>query len=157
MDGQSDYVRVACNIFARFGTIFYAQSVIINEISASELRRKLIKCALPVGLLLFLFPPPCLPPPQVCLLCVCVIIQKKERKKDMGKRVLRFATVEHGKVDQFGNVPDSIYYACSSLITSKQQQAYRDGCLVGLSTDSHIRVLLYCTVLYYSCLNMKKR
>ena len=45
-------VRVAHTFFARFRVDSYAQSVLIDEISASELSRKFIKSALLVGLLL---------------------------------------------------------------------------------------------------------
>ncbi len=49
--GSSVGIRARCTrVFARLGVDSYAQSVLINEISASELRRKFIKSALLVGL-----------------------------------------------------------------------------------------------------------
>ncbi len=42
-------MHVAHMFFARFGIDLHAQSVIINEISASELSRKFIKSVLLVG------------------------------------------------------------------------------------------------------------
>ena len=37
------------HVFARLAPIYYAQSVLINKISASELNRKVIKSALLIG------------------------------------------------------------------------------------------------------------
>ena len=44
-------VHIAYNVFVRFGTDLHAQSVLIDKVSASELRRKFIKVALSVGAL----------------------------------------------------------------------------------------------------------
>ncbi len=49
MEAQSEHVRIAYTFFACFRADLYAQSVIINKVSASELRRKIIKSALLVG------------------------------------------------------------------------------------------------------------
>ena len=50
-NGSSVEIRTRCtHVFAAFGTDLYAQSVISNEIFASEISRKLIKSALLVGL-----------------------------------------------------------------------------------------------------------
>ncbi len=43
MDAQLEYITThGTHVFARFGTDLYAQSVLINKISASELSWKLI-------------------------------------------------------------------------------------------------------------------
>ncbi len=49
MKAQSEYVHFAYTFFVRLALIRYAQSVLINEISALELRRKSTKGALLVG------------------------------------------------------------------------------------------------------------
>ncbi len=49
MEAQSEYAHIACTFFARSVPILYAQSVISNKISASELSQKFIKGALLVG------------------------------------------------------------------------------------------------------------
>ena len=49
MEGQSEHVHVACTFLARLASDLYAQSVLIDRISASELSRKPIKSALLVG------------------------------------------------------------------------------------------------------------
>ena len=49
MEAQSEYVTRCTHVFARLGTDSHAQSVLIDKISASELRRKFIKSALLVG------------------------------------------------------------------------------------------------------------
>ncbi len=49
MEAQSEYVHVAHTFFCIFGADLHAQLVLINKISASELRRKSIKSALLVG------------------------------------------------------------------------------------------------------------
>ncbi len=49
MEAQLEYVHVTCMFFARLDADLYAQSVRIDNISASELRRKFIKSALLVG------------------------------------------------------------------------------------------------------------
>ena len=46
---RSEYAHVAHTFFCTLGADLYAQSVLINKISASELSRKLIKSALLVG------------------------------------------------------------------------------------------------------------
>ncbi len=46
MEAQLEYVARFCT----FGTDLYAQSVLVNKISASEISRKFIKSALLVGL-----------------------------------------------------------------------------------------------------------
>ena len=46
MEAQSECVQIAYTFWARFGANLYAQSVIINTICASELRRKFTKSAL---------------------------------------------------------------------------------------------------------------
>ncbi len=53
MEAQSEYVVHIAHTFSHdlFRTICYAQTVLSNKISASELRRKLIKSALLVGYL----------------------------------------------------------------------------------------------------------
>ncbi len=43
------YIPIAYTFFARLALICYAQSVLINKISASELSRKFVKSALLVG------------------------------------------------------------------------------------------------------------
>ncbi len=51
-NGSSVRIRTHCiHVFACFGIDLHAQSVLINQISASELRRKFTKSALLVGLL----------------------------------------------------------------------------------------------------------
>ncbi len=54
MEAQSEHICIAYTCFCTFPTDLYAQSVIINKISASELSRKFIKSALLVGHLLCL-------------------------------------------------------------------------------------------------------
>ncbi len=49
MEAWSEHVHVACTFFARLVPILYAQSVLSNKISGSEIRRKFIKSALLVG------------------------------------------------------------------------------------------------------------
>ncbi len=49
MEAQSEYVHVASTFFCTSGADSYAQSVLVNEMSAPELGRKLIKSALLVG------------------------------------------------------------------------------------------------------------
>ena len=49
MEAQSEHAHIALHVFAHFGADLHARSVLINKISASELRRKLIKSALLVG------------------------------------------------------------------------------------------------------------
>ncbi len=48
-EAQLEYIHIAYTCFCTFGTDLPAQSVLINEISASELSRKFIKSALLVG------------------------------------------------------------------------------------------------------------
>ena len=48
-NGSPVGICTQCIRFHTFGVDFYAQSVLINKISASELGRKLIKVALVVG------------------------------------------------------------------------------------------------------------
>ncbi len=56
-NGNSEYVHIAyVHDFAHLVPIFFAQSVLINKISASELSRKFIKSALLVGVSFFYFP-----------------------------------------------------------------------------------------------------
>ncbi len=50
MEAQLEYIHIADTFFCTLGTDLYAQSVIINKISESELSRKFIKSALLVGL-----------------------------------------------------------------------------------------------------------
>ena len=45
MEALLEYVRVAYTFFCTFGADVYAQSALINKISASELSRKFIKSA----------------------------------------------------------------------------------------------------------------
>ncbi len=49
MEAQLEYVYTLHTCFCMFGADLYAQSVLINKVSASELSRKLIKSALLVG------------------------------------------------------------------------------------------------------------
>ena len=49
MEAQPEYVHVARTFFARSAPICYAQSVLINKVSASEVSRKFTKSALLVG------------------------------------------------------------------------------------------------------------
>ncbi len=49
MEARPEYVDIAYLLFARLAPICDARSVLINKISASELRRKFIKSALLVG------------------------------------------------------------------------------------------------------------
>ena len=49
MGAQSEYVHVAHTFLAHLAPLLYAQSVLRNKISASELRRKFMKSALLVG------------------------------------------------------------------------------------------------------------
>ncbi len=59
-NGSSVRICMRCmHVLARFASILYAQTVLIDKISASELRRKFIKSALLVGCASYLatFPP----------------------------------------------------------------------------------------------------
>ncbi len=50
MEAQLEYIHNACTFFfGSFGADLHAQSVLINEISAPQLRRKFTKSALLVG------------------------------------------------------------------------------------------------------------
>ncbi len=68
---QLEYAHLACTFLPRFGADLYAQLVLINKISALELRRKCIKSALSVGLCFFFVSFPFLPVSFFSLLSSC--------------------------------------------------------------------------------------
>ncbi len=81
MEAQSEYVHIPCTYFRTFGADLYAQSVIINKISASELSQKFIKSALLVGLPL--------PPPPIFLRAPWACTVEKKKICGGGRKMVR--------------------------------------------------------------------